>query len=104
MRMERFDAFFKSEKLSFMGISDVLANYGIIREAKKMAEFAITDLKPDLLILIDYPGFNLRLAEFAKKHKVKVLYHISPKVWAWNMKRMEKIKKVVDGKFQNIIC
>jgi len=96
MRRQGFSAFLKSEDLSFMGITDVLANLKTISAAKKMAQNAVKDLKPDLLILIDYPGFNLRLAEFAKKHNIKVLYYISPKFWAWNFKRIEKIKKFTD--------
>jgi lipid-A-disaccharide synthase len=52
--------------------------------------------KPDLLILVDYPGFNLRLAKVAKKEGVKVLYFISPKVWAWNQGRVKTIKESVD--------
>jgi len=96
MRREGFMAFFKSEDLSVMGITDVIANYGVIKEAKELVEFAIISEMPDLLVLIDYPGFNLRLAEFAKKHGVKVLYYISPKIWAWNIKRIAKIKKFVD--------
>ncbi|MDY0359914.1 MAG: lipid-A-disaccharide synthase [Desulforegulaceae bacterium] len=93
MRREGFSAFFKSEDLAVMGITDVVSNLKIISEAKKMAQHAIKDFNPDLLILIDYPGFNLRLAEFASKNKTKVLYYISPKFWAWNSKRIEKIKK-----------
>jgi lipid-A-disaccharide synthase len=96
MREQGFSAFFKSEDLSFMGITDVLANLKIISSAQKSAKNAVKDFKPDLLILIDYPGFNLKLAEFAKKHSTKVLYYISPKFWAWNFKRIKKIKKFTD--------
>lgn len=96
MRREGFSAFFKSEALSFMGITDVIKNHKIISKAKKICEFAIKDMKPDLLVLIDYPGFNLRLAKFAKKKGVKVLYYISPKIWAWNLKRIKKIKAFTD--------
>lgn len=52
--------------------------------------------RPDALILIDYPGFNLRMAEFAKKEKIPVFYYISPKLWAWNESRVKKIRKYVD--------
>ena len=54
------------------------------------------DFKPDVLILIDYPGFNLRIAEFAKKQEFKVVYYISPQVWAWKQSRVHKIKRFVD--------
>ncbi|MGE4518080.1 MAG: lipid-A-disaccharide synthase [Desulfobacteraceae bacterium] len=96
MRRAGFSAFLKSEDLSFMGLTDVIANLRVISSAKKTAQHAIKDIKPDLLILIDYPGFNLRLAEFAKKNNTKVLYYISPKFWAWNFKRIEKIKEFTD--------
>jgi lipid-A-disaccharide synthase len=52
--------------------------------------------KPDLIILIDYPGFNLRIAEFAKKNGFTVFYYISPKLWAWNERRVDKVRRYVD--------
>jgi lipid-A-disaccharide synthase len=55
--------------------------------------------QPDVLILIDYPGFNLRIAEFAKKHNIRVFYYISPKLWAWKTYRVKKIKAFVDEMF-----
>ncbi|MGB3465799.1 MAG: lipid-A-disaccharide synthase, partial [Cyclobacteriaceae bacterium] len=55
--------------------------------------------KPDVVILIDYPGFNLRIAEFAKQEGYRTCYYISPKIWAWNQKRAYKIKKFVDRMF-----
>jgi len=96
MISQGFSAFLKSEDLAFMGITDVLKNLGTISSAKKTAEFILKNKKPDLLILIDYPGFNLKLAEYAKKLKIKVLYYISPKIWAWNMKRIYKLKAFTD--------
>ncbi|MGZ6540031.1 MAG: lipid-A-disaccharide synthase, partial [Bacteroidia bacterium] len=59
----------------------------------------ILEHKPDVLILIDYPGFNLRIAEFAKANGIKVFYYISPQIWAWKQSRVHKIKKVVDKMF-----
>ena len=56
----------------------------------------ITEYKPDVVIFIDYPGFNLRIAEFAKKAGFKTFYYISPKLWAWNEGRVKKIKKYID--------
>jgi lipid-A-disaccharide synthase len=56
----------------------------------------IVDYNPDVLILVDYPGFNLRIAEFAKKKGFKVVYYISPQVWAWKKSRVYKVKKYVD--------
>src|SRR6185295_3791853 len=55
--------------------------------------------KPDALILVDYPGFNLRIAEFAKQNGIRVFYYISPQVWAWKQSRVHKIKRIVDRMF-----
>ncbi len=81
---------------AFMGLTDVLLNifkiFGFLKECKK----DILSFQPDAVILIDYPGFNLKIAEFAKQQGIKVHYYISPKVWAWNVKRAFKIKKNVD--------
>lgn len=55
--------------------------------------------QPDAVILVDYPGFNLRIAEFAKKAGFKVFYYISPQIWAWKKSRVYKIKKYVDKMF-----
>jgi lipid-A-disaccharide synthase len=65
----------------------------------KACKADILNWKPDVLILIDFPGFNLKIAEFAKANGIKVCYYISPKVWAWNQKRVLKIKNVVDHMF-----
>lgn len=84
------------KELAFMGFAEVILN---IRTIFKNISFCKSDLlayKPDVLILIDYPGFNLRIAEFAKKHNIKVQYYISPQIWAWKQNRVHKIKKVVD--------
>lgn len=81
---------------AFMGITDVLLNIGKIFKAIKQCKLDIEKYKPDALILIDYPGFNLRIAKWAKEKNIKVHYYISPKVWAWNTKRAHGIKKNVD--------
>ncbi|MGV6845546.1 MAG: lipid-A-disaccharide synthase [Lutibacter sp.] len=85
--------------LAFMGFLEVLLN---IRTILKNISFCKKDLlkfKPDVLILIDYPGFNLRIAEFAKKNGIKVFYYISPQIWAWKENRIKKIKRDVDNMF-----
>lgn len=85
--------------LAFMGFTEVLMN---IRTILKNIEFCKQDIlqhKPDVLILVDYPGFNLRIAEFAKTQNIKVFYYISPQVWAWKQSRVHKIKKIVDRMF-----
>ncbi|MDQ1296981.1 MAG: lipid-A-disaccharide synthase [Bacteroidota bacterium] len=84
---------------AFMGFVVVLKNLKTISRNLKLCQQQITEYKPDVVILIDYPGFNLRIAEFAKSKGFKVFYYISPKFWAWNEKRVRKIKKYVDRMF-----
>jgi len=86
-------------ELAFMGFIEVLANLRTIFRNISFAKKDILTYKPDALILIDFPGFNLKIAEFAKQQGIQVFYYISPKVWAWNQKRVLKIKKVVDHMF-----
>jgi lipid-A-disaccharide synthase len=81
---------------AFMGLSDVILNLNTIRKFLKKCKEDILNFNPDALVLIDYPGFNLRIAKFAKENKFKTHYYISPKVWAWNTARALKIKRDVD--------
>ncbi len=85
--------------MAFMGFTEVILNLRTVLRNLKTCKADILAHKPDALILIDFPGFNLKIAEFAKQHDIKVCYYISPKVWAWNQKRVLKIKKVVDQLF-----
>lgn len=85
--------------MAFMGFVEVLLNLSTVLKNISFCKQDVLDFKPDVLILIDFPGFNLKIADFAKKHNIKVFYYISPKVWAWNQKRVLKIKKVVDKMF-----
>jgi lipid-A-disaccharide synthase len=82
--------------LAFMGFVEVIANLKTILNNIKFCKEDILSWKPDLLILIDYPGFNLRIAEFAKANSLKVVYYISPQIWAWKQSRVHKIKRTVD--------
>lgn len=85
-----------SAELAVVGLFEVLAHWNTISGAlKKMQHLLRTD-PPDLLVLTDYPDFNLRLAKTAKECGVKVLYYISPQVWAWRQKRVFKIRSLVD--------
>ena len=86
-------------QMAFMGFVEVLANLRKITRNLRTVKADITAYAPDALILIDFPGFNLKIAEFAKKAGIKVCYYISPKVWAWNQRRVLKIKRVVDRLF-----
>lgn len=85
--------------MAFMGFTEVVLNLRTIFKNLKKCKDDILSWKPDVLILIDFPGFNLKIAEFAKEHNIEVCYYISPKIWAWNQKRVLKIKKVVDHMF-----
>lgn len=86
-------------ELAFMGIAEVLANLSTISEKLKQCQQDITQFKPDVIILIDYAGFNLRIAKFAKTRNMRVFWYISPKVWAWNQSRAWKLKANVDRLF-----
>lgn len=84
---------------NFMGFVEVVAN---LKKVKANLQFCKSDLvswEPDVLILIDYPGFNLRIAEYAKSKGMLVYYYISPKIWAWKESRIKKIKAFVDRMF-----
>ena len=82
--------------LAFMGFVEVLMNLKTILKNFNICKKDITEFNPDALILIDYPGFNLKIAKWAKKKGFKVFYYISPQVWAWKRRRVYTIKKVVD--------
>jgi len=82
--------------LAFMGFLEVAKNLRTILKNIKFCKEDIQNYKPNVLILVDYPGFNLRIAEFAKNSGIKVVYYISPQLWAWKEGRIEKIKKFVD--------
>ncbi|MGO4878159.1 lipid-A-disaccharide synthase [Pedobacter psychrotolerans] len=85
--------------MAFMGFTEVVLNLRTIFKNLKACKDDLLKWKPDVLILIDFPGFNLKIADFAKANGLKVCYYISPKVWAWNQKRVLKIKKIVDHLF-----
>ncbi len=83
-------------ELAFMGITDVITSLPKILRLLSFCKKDILKFKPDAIILIDYAGFNLKIARFAKKHHFKVFYYISPKVWAWKKSRAWTISKFVD--------
>jgi lipid-A-disaccharide synthase len=85
--------------MAFMGFVDVLKNIRTIKANFKKVKDAILEFKPDALVLVDYPGFNLRMAKWAAEHKIEVYYYISPTVWAWKENRVEIIKKYVKKLF-----
>ncbi|MCC8410422.1 lipid-A-disaccharide synthase [Mucilaginibacter sp. UR6-1] len=85
--------------MAYMGFVEVALNLRSILKNMRQCKQDIVAWQPDVLILIDFPGFNMKIAGYAKKHGLLVCYYISPKVWAWNQKRVLNIKKVVDHMF-----
>lgn len=86
-------------ELAFMGFAEVFANLNTISKKIKQCKQEILEFKPDAVVLIDYAGFNLRMARFAKEKGFKVFWYISPKVWAWNQNRARKLKANIDQLF-----
>ena len=82
--------------LAFMGFIEVVQNLPTILRNFKIAKADILDFQPDVLVLIDYPGFNLRLAKWAKEQGIRVFYYISPQLWAWKAGRLKTIEQTVD--------
>jgi lipid-A-disaccharide synthase len=82
--------------IAVVGITEVFSKLPTIYRAMAIVKKALRRLKPDLLILIDFPDFNLRVAAAAKYLKIPVLYYISPQIWAWRQNRVKRIKRLVD--------
>ena len=87
------------KELAFMGFAEVLMNIKTIKRNIDFCKKDILEFKPDALLLVDYPGFNLRIAEFAKKKGIHVYFYISPTVWAWKESRVEIVRKYIDKMF-----
>ncbi|HZL09357.1 MAG TPA: lipid-A-disaccharide synthase [Prolixibacteraceae bacterium] len=85
--------------MAYMGFVPVIMNLSTIQKNFRFSEQDMLDFHPDVLILIDYPGFNLRMAKFAKEHGIRTFYYISPKIWAWKQKRVFRVKAYVDEMF-----
>lgn len=85
--------------LAFMGFAEVLLNIRTITRNISFCKNDIVNYMPDVLILVDYPGFNLRIAAFAKEQGIKVYYYISPQIWAWKKSRVHQIKRNIDKVF-----
>jgi lipid-A-disaccharide synthase len=83
-------------QLAFMGFVEVIKNLRTIFKNLAFCKKDITENRPDVLILIDYPGFNLRIAKWAKQQGLKVIYYISPQVWAWKENRVIMMKQCID--------
>jgi len=87
------------KELAFMGFIEVILHLKTILKNISFCKKDILAYNPDVLLLVDYPGFNLRIAEFAKKNNIKVFYYISPTIWAWHESRVYTVKKYVDRMF-----
>jgi len=96
MKAQNVQTLFGLNRLAFMGFYEVIKNLRTIRRNFKQIKQAILEFKPDVVILIDYPGFNLRMSKWCKQQGFKVVYYISPTIWAWNEKRVETVKQYVD--------
>jgi lipid-A-disaccharide synthase len=85
--------------MAFMGVVKVILNLTTIRRNLKICKKDILQFQPDVIILVDFPGFNLRIAKYAWKKGFRIFYYISPKVWAWNKKRVGTIRKTISKMF-----
>ena len=85
--------------LAFMGFLEVIKNLPTILQNIRFCKQDIDAWQPDVVVLVDYPGFNLRIAEWAKKQGFKVVYYIAPQVWAWKENRVKKMKVCIDKMF-----
>jgi lipid-A-disaccharide synthase len=84
------------EEVAVMGFVEVVFGFRKVIKYLNLIKNDILTQQPDVLILVDYGGFNMKMAAFAKAHKIPVHYYIPPKVWAWNQKRAYKLKQITD--------
>jgi lipid-A-disaccharide synthase len=96
LQKTRFDALYSVSKLTGMGLVELAGNIKNVWQAFALLRRTLRQRKPSLLVLIDFPDFNLRLAKLAKVLKVPVLYYVSPQVWAWRRRRVRQIARWVD--------
>jgi len=96
MRAAGAEIIFDCAKIAVVGLLEVLKHYKDIKAAWRAAERVLEQDRPDVAVLIDYPGFNLRFAKLCQRYHTKVVYYISPQIWAWKANRIHKIKAYVD--------
>ena len=96
MQQAGIDIRFDSAGIGVIGLIEVLKHYGEIKAALKLMQNLVISEKPDLLVCVDYKEFNLKLARFAKKQGIKVLFYVSPQVWAWRPGRVVTYGKAID--------
>ena len=96
MREAGCNLIYHVEQFAFMGLVEVVRHLPFIRTALRRLEQSFKECRPDVLILVDYPDFNLRLARIARRYDIPVLFYISPQIWAWRPNRVNKIVGLVD--------
>lgn len=96
MQSEGTELFYHTDQMAFLGFAEVVKHLPFIRQVQKKLLRVIKDEKFSCVVLIDYPGFNLNIAEKLKKLGVKIVYYVSPQIWAWAKWRVKKVKKLVD--------
>ena len=96
MRQAGIDIRFDSSGIGVIGLVEILKHYGEIKHALRLMKNIVAEEKPDLLVCVDYKEFNLKLAQFAKRQGVKVLFYVSPQVWAWRAGRVKTYGKAID--------
>ena len=96
MRKEGMTLTYHVREMSFMGFVEVVKHLPLIRSVERTLEQLLKLKRPDVVVLIDYPGFNLRFARTAKSYGIKVVYYISPQVWAWKKGRVKKMTGLID--------
>jgi lipid-A-disaccharide synthase len=96
LQRTRFETLFSVAKLTGMGLVELAGNLKNLWRAYSILKQALRERRPDLLVLIDFPEFNLRLARYAKSLRIPVLYYVSPQIWAWRKGRVRQIARWVD--------
>lgn len=96
MQKENFESIYPFDKFTVMGFFEVIQHLPFFLKVEKKIEEIFIQNPPDLVILVDYPGLNLRVAKIAKRLGLKVIYYISPQFWAWKYKRIDKLKRLTD--------
>lgn len=96
MQAAGMDLIYHIRELAVMGFLEVLQHLPLLKSVERTLSMVLIGRRPDVLLLIDYPGFNLRFARTARNLAIKIVYYISPQVWAWNPGRVRKMKGIID--------
>ena len=96
MQAAGMDIIYHIRELSVMGFWEVIQHLPLLRSVERTLGYLLKVRKPDVLLLVDYPGFNLRFARRARREGIRIVYYISPQVWAWNPGRVRKMKGIID--------